>query len=61
LYLRHFEQLSNGEVAAVLGLSDSAANNRYARAIVRLRADMSPAQSDHVTTTIRPCDERSST
>jgi RNA polymerase sigma-70 factor (ECF subfamily) len=47
LYLRHFEQLSNGELAAVLGLSASAASNRYARAIVRLREAMSLALSDH--------------
>jgi len=52
LFLRHFEQLSNGEMAAVLGLSSSAASNRYARALVRLREAMPPALSDHLTTTI---------
>ena len=32
LALRHFEELSNGEVALVLGLSKTAASNRYMRA-----------------------------
>jgi RNA polymerase sigma-70 factor (ECF subfamily) len=37
LALRHFEELSNGEAAEVLGLSKTAANNRYIRALNRLR------------------------
>jgi RNA polymerase sigma-70 factor, ECF subfamily len=37
LALRHFEELSNGEAAEVLGLSKTAANNRYIRALSRLR------------------------
>jgi RNA polymerase sigma-70 factor, ECF subfamily len=37
LVLRHFEQLSNGECARVLGLSDSAATKRYLRALKRLK------------------------
>jgi RNA polymerase sigma-70 factor (ECF subfamily) len=37
LALRHFEQLSNGEAAQVRGLSKQAANNRYIRALGRLR------------------------
>jgi RNA polymerase sigma-70 factor (ECF subfamily) len=37
LALRHFEELSNGEVAHVLGLSKTAASNRYMRALVRLK------------------------
>ncbi len=37
LALRHFEELSNGEVAHVLGLSKNAASNRYMRALVRLK------------------------
>jgi RNA polymerase sigma-70 factor (ECF subfamily) len=37
LALRHFEGLSNGEAAQVLGLSKTAANNRYIRALRRLR------------------------
>jgi len=37
LALRHFEELSNSEAAEVLGLSKTAANNRYIRALGRLR------------------------
>ena len=37
LALRHFEGLTNGESAEVLGLSKTAANNRYIRALGRLR------------------------
>jgi RNA polymerase sigma-70 factor (ECF subfamily) len=37
LALRHFEGLSNGEAAQVLGLSKPAASNRYIRALGRLR------------------------
>jgi RNA polymerase sigma-70 factor (ECF subfamily) len=37
LALRHFEGLSNGETAQVLGLSKTAANNRSVRALGRLR------------------------
>jgi RNA polymerase sigma-70 factor (ECF subfamily) len=37
LALRHFEELSNREAAEVLGLSKTAANNRYIRALGRLR------------------------
>jgi RNA polymerase sigma-70 factor, ECF subfamily len=37
LALRHYEQLSNGEVASVLGLDKSAASKRYARALIRLK------------------------
>ncbi len=37
LALRHFEQLSNGEAAKVLQLSQTAASNRYIRALTRLR------------------------
>jgi RNA polymerase sigma-70 factor, ECF subfamily len=38
LALRHFEQLGNAEVATVLGVSPTAACNRYVRALERLRA-----------------------
>jgi RNA polymerase sigma-70 factor (ECF subfamily) len=38
LSLRHFEQLSNSETAAVLGISQTAATNRFVRALDRLRA-----------------------
>ncbi len=37
LALRHFEELSNGEAAQVLGLSKTAASNRYIRALERLK------------------------
>lgn len=40
LALRHFEELSNNEVAHVLGLQKSAASNRYVRALKRLRQIM---------------------
>jgi RNA polymerase sigma-70 factor, ECF subfamily len=36
--MRHFEELSNGETAAVLGLTKAAASNRHVRAMVRLQA-----------------------
>ncbi|HEX3999817.1 MAG TPA: sigma-70 family RNA polymerase sigma factor [Pirellulales bacterium] len=38
--LRHFEHLSNGDVAQVLGLSEPAAGMRYLRAMRRLRAHL---------------------
>ena len=37
LVLRHFEELTNAEVAQVVGLSKTAASNRYLRALGRLR------------------------
>ena len=37
LALRHFEELSNHEVAALLGLQVSAASKRYVRALERLK------------------------
>jgi RNA polymerase sigma-70 factor, ECF subfamily len=43
LALRHFEDLTNGEVAAVLGLKQAAASNRYVRALKRLREIMTAA------------------
>jgi len=41
LALRHYEQLSNGEVSTVLGIDKSAASKRYARALVRLKQILS--------------------
>ena len=41
LALRHFEELSNGESAAVLGLTKQAASNRYIRALKRLKEILS--------------------
>src|SRR5262249_15720466 len=38
LALRHFEELSNNEVAQILGIQKSAASNRYIRALKRLKA-----------------------
>jgi RNA polymerase sigma-70 factor, ECF subfamily len=38
LLMRHFEQLSNQEVAVALGLTEPAASMRYLRALKRLRA-----------------------
>jgi RNA polymerase sigma-70 factor (ECF subfamily) len=40
LTLRHFELLSNEETAQVLGISKSAASNRYIRALRRLKEIM---------------------
>lgn len=37
LLLRHFEELSNSETAAVLGLLPPAASKRYVRALARLK------------------------
>jgi RNA polymerase sigma-70 factor (ECF subfamily) len=37
LALRHFEMLSNEETAQALGLSKTAASNRYVRALRRLK------------------------
>jgi RNA polymerase sigma-70 factor (ECF subfamily) len=37
LSLRHYEQLTNAEIAAELGLSPSGASYRYAQAVLALR------------------------
>jgi RNA polymerase sigma-70 factor (ECF subfamily) len=37
LALRHFEMLTNSECAAALGLTKSAASNRYIRALIRIK------------------------
>jgi RNA polymerase sigma-70 factor (ECF subfamily) len=42
LALRHFEELTNKETAAVLGLQQTAASNRYVRALKRLKEFLSP-------------------
>jgi RNA polymerase sigma-70 factor (ECF subfamily) len=46
--LRHFEELTNDEVAAVLGLTKGAASKRYVRAMLRLKAQIgeSPGLTD---------------
>ena len=38
--LRHFEQLSNPEVAETLGLNESTASSRYLRALKRLKDEL---------------------
>jgi RNA polymerase sigma-70 factor (ECF subfamily) len=43
LALRHFEELNNGDTAAVLGIHKAAASNRYVRALRRLKEILSPA------------------
>ena len=49
LVLRHYEQMTNGDAAAALGLEKSAASKRYTRALVRLKeilADLTGASSE---------------
>lgn len=45
ILLRHFEQLSNGEAARALGLSEPAAGMRHLRALRRLRAVLGESPS----------------
>lgn len=40
LVLRHYEQLSNSEIAHVLGITESAACRRYVRAVQRLKIEL---------------------
>ncbi len=47
LLLRHFEELSNREAAAVLGIKETASSNRYFRALARLRTMLEGAGGDH--------------
>ncbi|MEO1524385.1 MAG: sigma-70 family RNA polymerase sigma factor [Planctomycetota bacterium] len=42
LVLRHFEDLTNSEVATVLSISQNAASNRYIRALRRLKDVLTP-------------------
>lgn len=42
ILMRHFEQLSNQETAALLGVSEAAASMRHLRAVRRLRALLTP-------------------
>lgn len=49
LVLRHYEQMTNGDAAAALGLEKSAASKRYTRALTRLKeilADLPGAGSE---------------
>src|SRR6516165_5749628 len=41
LALRHFEHLTNAEVAAILEMNESAASSRYLRALKRLKDELS--------------------
>jgi RNA polymerase sigma-70 factor, ECF subfamily len=43
IFMRHFEQLTNGEVATALDLSPQAASMRYLRAMRRLRSKLDEA------------------
>lgn len=42
ILMRHFEALSNQDVAALLGLTEAAASMRYLRALRRLRSLLAP-------------------
>lgn len=46
ILMRHFEQLSNQDVAATLNLSEAAASMRYLRALRRLRKALVPDAAD---------------
>jgi RNA polymerase sigma-70 factor (ECF subfamily) len=46
LTLRHFEQLSNEETAAELGIEPAAASKRFTRALQRIRPALSALESD---------------
>ena len=45
ILMRHAEQLSNQEVASLLGLSEAAASMRYLRAVRRLRDTLLPEET----------------
>jgi RNA polymerase sigma-70 factor (ECF subfamily) len=46
LVMRYLEQLSVGEIAAVLGLSEGAVKSRHMRALLRLRARLDEARPE---------------
>lgn len=46
LALRHFEQLTNAQIAEALGISVTAASNRYVRAMMRLSEIASKRRDD---------------
>jgi RNA polymerase sigma-70 factor, ECF subfamily len=46
LVLRHYEQMTNGDAAAALGLSFKAASKRYTRALDRLEKILTTLQGD---------------
>jgi RNA polymerase sigma-70 factor, ECF subfamily len=43
IVMRHFEQMTNQEVAGILGLTEAAASMRYLRALRRMRAALLPS------------------
>ena len=47
LVLRHYEQLTNGEVAKVLGLDKSTASKRHVRALMRLKEQLDEPELRH--------------
>jgi RNA polymerase sigma-70 factor (ECF subfamily) len=47
--MRHFEQLSNQDVASALALTEAAASMRYLRALRRLRALLLPSSDSQAT------------
>lgn len=47
ILMRNFDNLSNQEVAELLGIQASAASKRYGRALLRLREMLIAANSDH--------------
>ena len=51
LMLRHFEQITNEEVAEILGISTKAASNRYIRALKRLQTLIHTVESRGLTYT----------
>jgi len=54
LALRHFEELTNGEVAQVLGIQQKAASIRYVRALSRLRKLLAQLSDFAVEDRIKP-------
>jgi RNA polymerase sigma-70 factor, ECF subfamily len=46
LLMRHFERMSNAEVAAELSIETSTASKRYLRALARLRSNLAPLQPE---------------
>lgn len=46
LALRHFEEMGNREVAAVLGIQPAAASKRYVRALERLKGALDPGPDE---------------
>jgi RNA polymerase sigma-70 factor (ECF subfamily) len=49
LALRHFELLSNNDVAQILHISRTAASNRYVRAVKRLKEVLTSLDSRNPT------------